>query len=95
MGRIFLLIALGLLVASPSFASDYESSYERQEREAEEERNKEYPYESDSGTRYKYDLNDPSDRVMYEVDPSAQLMDSINPNVNLDRGLGQYGGGAE
>lgn len=52
-------------------------------------------YESTSGTKYKYDLNNPSDKIMYDVDPSAQLQDSINvnPNVQLDRNIGEYGGG--
>jgi len=95
MRRIFLLIALGLLVAVPSFSSGYEPYYQQQERKTSEERNKEYPYESNTGTRYKYDLSNPSDRVMYKVDPSAQLNDRINPNVKIDRGLGQYGGGAQ
>ncbi len=55
----------------------------------------EYKYESSSGTKYKYDLSNPSDRLLYEVDPAAQLMDEINPMVDIDRGLDQYGGGAK
>lgn len=42
-----------------------------------------------------YDLSNPSDRVMYDVDPEAKVMDSINPNVGIDRSLNQYGGGAD
>ena len=72
-----------------------ESYYEQEERQREAERNKEYPYESNTGTRYKYDLSKPGDRIKYEVDPGAQINDSINPNVEIDRELGQYGGGAE
>ena len=54
-------------------------------------------YESSTGVRYKYDLSNPSDEIMYEVDPAAQLNDSLNvdPRVDIDRGLGQYGGGIE
>jgi len=54
-----------------------------------------YKYESNTGTKYKYDLSKPSDRLRYEVDPSAQLRDSINPRVDLDRDMGQYGGGSK
>jgi len=50
-------------------------------------------YESSLGNKYKYDLSDPSDRVEYSVDVSAQLSDSVNPSVGLDRSLGEYGGG--
>lgn len=56
----------------------------------------EYKYVSpSSGLKYKYDLSNPSDAIRYDVDPSAQLRDSINPRVELDRGLGYQGGGAE
>jgi hypothetical protein len=83
---------------TPSYSRpNYEDAYQEQERERERERkrNKEYPYESTSGTRYKYDLSKPSDQIKYEVDPAAQLRDSINPRVEMDRDLWQYGGGAE
>ena len=54
-------------------------------------------YESSTGVQYKYDLSNPSDRIMYDVDPAAQVMDSINvdPRVDIDRSLGQYGGGID
>ena len=108
MKKIF-YVAITLLIASTSIAweNDYNNNYnnqdeksfydehEKQELESEAERNKEYPYESNTGIRYKYDLSNPSDRIMYEVDPSAQVSDSINPMVEIDRNLGQYGGGAE
>ncbi len=69
--------------------------YEDYRRKQERERNKEYPYESSLGTRYKYDLSKPLDQTKYEVDPAAQLKDSINPKIELDRSLYQHGGGAE
>ena len=72
-----------------------ESFYQRQEREREEKMNTEYPYVSTTGTRYKYDLSKPCDRIKYGVDPGAQIHDSINPNVEIDRELGQYGGGSK
>lgn len=54
-------------------------------------------YRGSSGVRYKYDLSNPGDRLKYEVDPMAQLEDSISidPRVEIDRSLGQYGGGIE
>lgn len=65
----------------------------RQERDR--QRNKEYPYKSSSGQRYKYDLSNPADRARYSLDPAAQQRDSITPRTQLDRNLGQHGGGAE
>lgn len=57
----------------------------------------EYKYEGLSGTKYKYDLSDPSDRLDYQMDLDAQMDDSINPDpgIDLDRSIGEYGGGAE
>ena len=103
MNKIFFM-ALALWVSST--ASAWENNYNdvdsnlgdgslTEEQEAEVERNQEYPYESYTGTRYKYDLNDPSDKIMYGVDPAAQIRDDVNPMVDIDRGLGQFGGGSE
>lgn len=89
MRRRLLLAIIALLISSPVIAWD------NKHNEQEQKSNKEYPYESITGTRYKYDLSNPSDRIKYEVDPGAQLRDSINPRVDIDRGLGQYGGGAK
>lgn len=52
-------------------------------------------YQGSFGTRYQYDLSDPSDAIRYSMDPSAKLNDSISldPRVDLDRSIGQYGGG--
>ena len=54
-------------------------------------------YEGTSGTKYKYDLSDPSDKIEYSTDVEAQMNDRlnapINPGVGLDRSMGQYGGG--
>lgn len=55
----------------------------------------EYPYKSFSGTSYKYDLTKPIDRIKYEIDPASQVHDSINPWIDIDKGFGQYGGGAK
>ena len=56
-------------------------------------------YEGMSGTKYKYDLSDPVDRMDYSLDLDAQINDKlnapINPGVGLDRSMGQYGGGIQ
>lgn len=54
-----------------------------------------FKYKGYTGTQYKYDLNNPVDRVRYDTDPVGKLMDDTNPLVNIDRGLGQYGGGSK
>ncbi len=81
MRKKFLLVTIALLMTSPVFAWNYNDN--------------EYPYKSITGTKYKYDLSNPGDRIRYGVDPAAQIRDSVNPNVKIDRGLGQYGGGSE
>ena len=47
--------------------------------------------------RYQYNLSDPMDKLNYDLDLKAKMNDElyapITPNVDLDRGLGQYGGG--
>lgn len=52
-------------------------------------------FESSSGTRYEYDLNDPSERMDYGYDQEAQRRDqmSANPSRQLDQETGQFGGG--
>lgn len=55
----------------------------------------EYPYKGFSGTRYKYDLSKPVDRIKYQIDPFSQVRDSIKPMVDIDRDFGQFGGGAK
>lgn len=52
-------------------------------------------YESTFGNKYQYDLSNPVDRLKYDVDLKAQLRDEmdVNPIRELDRDLGQYGGG--
>jgi len=52
-------------------------------------------YKSSTGTCYKYDLSNPGDQIRYSIDLNAQLLDSINvnPSVDIDRGIGQFGGG--
>lgn len=50
-------------------------------------------YRGTSGADYQYDLTNPSDQVRYSVDVNAQLRDSIDPRVEMDRSLGQHGGG--
>lgn len=52
-------------------------------------------YEGSSGSTYQYNLNNPVDKNNYSVDLDAQRRDqmNVNPGRNLDRGMGQYGGG--
>lgn len=63
------------------------------------EKKMEYKYKGSSGTRYKYDLSKPGDKIRYELDVGAQIRDNIympiKPGVEIDRGLNQYGGGVE
>lgn len=59
--------------------------------------NPNYRYEGISGQRYQYDLSDPGDQIEYGLDLDAQMRDQINPSptIDLDRGINNYGGGAE
>jgi len=52
-------------------------------------------YTGMSGTKYQYDMSNPTDSLNYSVDLDAQMRDqmNVNPNVDLDRGIGQVGGG--
>ena len=52
-------------------------------------------YQGSSGSKYQYDLSNPSDRNSYSIDLSAQRRDQldVSPSRSLDSGLGQYGGG--
>jgi hypothetical protein len=46
-----------------------------------------------SGQKYKYDRSKLLDRHNYSTDLAAQHNDSTNLNMQMDRGMGQYGGG--
>lgn len=50
-------------------------------------------YKSSFGNQYQYDLSKPTDRNRYSIDLDAQRRDQLNPWTDLDRGVGQYGGG--
>jgi hypothetical protein len=52
-------------------------------------------YESNTGTRYQYDLKNPADSNRYSIDLDAQRRDqmNLNPRQDQDRSSGQYGGG--
>ena len=101
MNRIISFVSAGLLLLVPiSALSQYDGYDDNQESDdygydRPYDRDQEKGYESSLGNRYEYDLSDPSDKIMYEVDPDAQLRDSIdvNPERDLERGLGEYGGG--
>jgi len=59
--------------------------------------NADYPYRGSSGMSYQYDLSRPQDQIRYDIDPRAQIRDSISvdPRRDLDRSMGQVGGGAK
>jgi hypothetical protein len=52
-------------------------------------------YKSSMGNEYQYDLSRPVDRIRYETDYEAQRRDSLDvrPSRQIDRDLGQTGGG--
>jgi hypothetical protein len=52
-------------------------------------------YKSRFGNEYEYDLSKPSDQIRYETDVRAQMRDQldVDPRRELERDLGQYGGG--
>jgi len=53
----------------------------------------EYRYKSISGMKYKYDLTIPGDKLLYDLDIKAKMYDDIDPWVEMDRSMGQFGGG--
>ena len=71
----------------PVFSYDYNYGYSND--------NSNSSYESSSGTKYQYDMSNPSDRNDYSIDLDAQRRDqmSINPSRNFDKDINQYGGG--
>ena len=75
------ILILAVILSGMLYAYDSDSS------------NDEQTYESSSGNKYKYDLSDSSDRNSYSVDVGAQMDDSLDPSVGLDRSMGEYGGG--
>ena len=102
MKGIMTLVVTGLFLVAPiTVLSQYDDYDDNQENDdgygydSPYDRDQDKGYESSFGNRYEYDLSDPSDRVMYEVDPSAQLRDSIdvNPIRDVERSVGEYGGG--
>ena len=54
-------------------------------------------YSGLSGANYRYDLNQPADRMRYVLAPMALFHDSmsIDPRSEIDRSVGQQGGGIE
>ena len=86
--------AVLLLCASLFGGSLFDNPYGSSDND---NRKSEYKYEGSSGARYKYDLSDPSDRIDYSVDVDAQMQDkmSVSPDRDLDRQMGQYGGGID
>ena len=54
-------------------------------------------YQGNSGTKYQYDMSNPSDRIDYSTDLDAQRRDSMYQDVGggryRDNSYGQQGGG--
>ena len=52
-------------------------------------------YKSSYGNIYKYDLSKQSDRIKYQSDPAAKLLDSIGSQYirEMENNLGEFGGG--
>ena len=79
---------------------NYNNSFDKDESYYNQRQNRdenEYKYKGASGQEYQYNLSDPMDKLNYDLDLKAKMNDElyapITPNVDLDRGLGQYGGG--
>lgn len=85
MKKILLLI----LILSPLSTNAWDNKKHLNQPE------KNRPYESTMGNKYQYDLSDPVDKMDYSVDLDAQMRDkmNINPSRELDKGLGEIGGG--
>ncbi|MFC1719563.1 hypothetical protein ACFL00_00300 [Pseudomonadota bacterium] len=97
MNKYVTLVAISLLLLTPiSALPQHDENQDNEDRyDSAYDRDKDEVYETSFGNRYEYDLNNPSDRVMYEVDPAAQLRDSIDvdPLREIEQDLGEYGGG--
>jgi len=52
-------------------------------------------YLGSSGSRYKYDLSSPFDRMEYSTDIGSQINDTFSSDKFLDQGQGQFGGGID
>lgn len=50
-------------------------------------------YETSSGNQYQYNLNKPTDQILYEYDAPAQIRDRYDSRTQIDRNNGEYGGG--
>jgi len=98
-----LVMGMVVLVSQP-VAAQYqppnEQQYQQEDRDSDEPYNSLgaplYRYKGSSGEKYQYDLNNQSDELKYRVDLNAQMRDEMNPDprIEIDRGMGQYAGGA-
>ena len=86
---------------SSSTNSYQQQEYQRQrqqqeyQRQQQEYQRQQQQYQSSRNNNYQYDLNNDSDRLRYSIDTEAQMRDrtNYNPNVQMDRNNGEYGGG--
>jgi hypothetical protein len=84
MNKYLLLLAV---ISFPALAWD--------DPDIEKRSNRSSNYESRFGNEYQYDLSRPSDQLRYETDVRAQMRDELDtdPRRELERDLGQHGGG--
>lgn len=84
------LTGIIIIVYGLASAEDY-----RQNQPYDQYGNPNYRYKGPSGTEYQYDLSRPSDKLRYDLDLKAKMKDklSVDPRRNIDRDLGQHGGG--
>jgi len=99
MKKMIATATLSVLLSS-AYADDYNYGYESSQNDSgygsnSSQSSSNSGYKSTTGTRYQYDMSDPSDRVDYSVDVDAQMRDRLNvdPSRSLDQGLGEHGGG--
>jgi len=85
------VIVLLSLASVSAFSGEYNN---KQQNNSNNQRDN--SYQGYSGQKYQYDLNNQADNLRYQLDPNAQIRDELNanPKADIDRSLGQRGGGA-
>ena len=78
-------------VTLPVFAGNYYGNQQNKSQQQNGNKN----YQGYTGQQYQYDLNNQADNIRYQLDSNAQIRDELNsnPKAEIDRSLGQRGGG--
>jgi hypothetical protein len=96
MKKIIAAATLSVILSS-AYADDYNYGSESSQNDSSygSDSSQSSGYKSTSGTRYQYDMSDPSDSSEYTMDVDAQIRDklSVDPSRSLDQGFGENGGG--